>query len=80
MASLGRPYKECNRVFLRQNALYGKPGSLATFYLVQDYIDFGKTHADDVIMVIGAKTNIKPKSLERLGFNKLETSYRLKTK
>lgn len=62
---------------LMQDLLYGKSGTRASKYLLADFIDFGKANANHVISMIGERTNIKGRSLENLGFKKLETLYRL---
>lgn len=62
---------------LRQDLLYAKPGTRAARILLNDFIDFGKRNANHVITNIAETTNIKPRSLEKLGFKKLETLYRM---
>lgn len=46
--------------------------------LLDYYIDFGKSHADHIITAVGSETRIKGESLEKRGFKKLETTYRMK--
>lgn len=65
---------------LKQDLLYCQSGTKAAKLLLDEFIDFGKTYADHIITVIGEKTNIKAKSLEKLGFSKLETLYRMEVK
>lgn len=62
-----------------QDLLYAKPGTRAAYHLMQDFIDFGKTRADHIITMIGSETNIKGSSLEKLGFDEVETYYRMET-
>lgn len=64
----------------RQDLLYARPGSRASKLLLDDFIDFGRRHANHVVTGIGAETCIKPESLEKLGFKKLETIYRMESK
>lgn len=64
---------------LRQILLYSRPNTRASLLLLKEFIDFGKSNANHVITAIGQNTNIKPKSLEKLGFKKLEEIYRLET-
>lgn len=64
-------------IILRQDLLYARPQTRAAKYLLDDFIDFGKLNANHIISMIGEKTNIKPRSLEKLGFKKLETLYRI---
>jgi len=70
-----------NVKILSQTLLYSKsPGSRASYLLMKHFIDFGKLHADYIDTTIGKYTNIKSRSLKKLGFNKLEEIYRLETK
>lgn len=52
----------------------------ATSMLLRDFIDFGKLHADHIITMTTPHTNIKGRSLEKLGFKELETFYRMEIK
>ena len=63
---------------LSQQLLYGIPGTRATLLLLKCFLDFGKYNANHVITGIGMCTNIKPQSLQKLGFTELETLYRWK--
>lgn len=65
---------------LRQITQYAVPGTQAAYWLMQDFIDFGKVNANHILTNIGARTNIKPRSLEKLGFSELETLYRMEIK
>ena len=62
---------------LRQELLFAESGSRASWYLINEFLDFGKRHANYVITMIGAHTNLTPRNLKRLGFKELETLYRL---
>lgn len=62
---------------LRQDLLFALPKTRASYYLLRDFIDFGKSSANHIITAIGTKTDIKPRSLEKLGFTKLEELYRM---
>lgn len=62
---------------LSQDLLYGCPGTRAAYYLMQDFVDFGRRNVKHIITMIGRKTNIKRQSLEKLGFKKLQEVYRL---
>lgn len=64
-------------ITLRQTLLYAVPKTRATLLLLKDFIDFGKENANHIITGIGTETNIKPKSLEKLGFKHLEQVFRL---
>lgn len=66
-----------NVIILKQNLLYALPNTRASYHLLKDFIDFGKVHANHIITTIHLKTNIKPSSLQKLGFEKLEENYRL---
>ncbi len=65
---------------LMQDVLYAIPGGgRAAWLLMQTFVAFGRENADHVITAIHAKTNIKPKSLKKLGFREMETHFRLET-
>jgi hypothetical protein len=65
---------------LKQLLLHAQPGTRAARLLLKEFIDFGKLNANYIITTIGRETNIKSKSLEKLGFSKLEESYRLEVR
>jgi hypothetical protein len=68
-----------NVTILYQDLLYVTPGiPKAVKLLIEWLIDMGRRNADHIITMIAAKTNLKPRSLERLGFEKLETLYRMR--
>lgn len=70
---------DSNLLILFQDLLYVESGnSRATKMLMQYFIDFGKKNANHLITMITEGTNIKPRSLERLGFSELETLYRMR--
>jgi hypothetical protein len=79
-ATLIKSFFDANCVLLRQELLFALPNSRAANLLLKDFIDFGKLNANHILTTIGKKTNIKPKSLERLGFEELEVRYRLEVK
>lgn len=63
---------------LRQLSFYVKPDSGRTAYhLFHKFIDIGKDRANHIITMLTSHTNIKPSTLENLGFKELETLYRL---
>ena len=62
---------------LRHDLLYGEPGTKAGYLLFKAYLDFGKHNANHILGTIGEHTNINPRSLEKLGFKKLDTIFRL---
>jgi len=64
---------------LYQDLLYGKPGTKAAKLLLDDFIAFGKANAQHILTMIAKGTNIKGRSLERLGFTKLEELYRMES-
>lgn len=64
---------------LYQNLLFSLPNTRSSLLLLKEFIDFGKTNANHTISVIGQNSNIKPRSLLRLGFTKLEELYRMET-
>ena len=71
------PFDESVKI-LRQVIFYVKEESGRTAYhLFKKFIDIGRLQANYIITTLASQTNIKPSTLERLGFNKLETLYRL---
>ncbi len=78
LARLLRSVFDRSKVILYQDLLYAGPDAgRAAHLLMRTLIDFGKTSAHHLITCVGEKTNIKGRSLERLGFKKLETLYRM---
>lgn len=59
-----------------QRVLYSKTPR-ATVELLRYFIDFGKASSKHIVTCIGEHTNIKPASLKKLGFTKIEEIYRL---
>ncbi len=69
---------DAKTIILMQDELYCKPDSgRAAHLLMRAFIDFGKSNANHVLSMVGEHTNIKGRSLERLGFKKIEELYRL---
>lgn len=67
-----------SKKILMQDLLVTEPGAWrAAKLLLDDFIDFGKGNANHIITMIAGPTNIKPRSLKKLGFHKLETHYRM---
>lgn len=65
-------------VILMQDLLYTKPGAgRAAWHLMSSFVAFGRSFADHIITMRTAHTNIKGRSLERLGFKESETHYLL---
>jgi hypothetical protein len=63
---------------LYQLSFYVKPDSGRTaYYLFQKFIDIGKDRANHIITMLTSQTNIKPSTLEKLGFKEVETLYRM---
>ena len=66
---------------LYQLSFYAKPDSGRTAYhLFQKFVDIGKKEANHIITMLTSQTNIKPSTLENLGFKELETLYRMEIK
>lgn len=80
IARLLRNVLDPDVIMLYLTLLYGLPGTRAANLLVKEFIDFGKANANHIITAIAYTTNIKPRSLMRLGFEEMETLYRLETK
>lgn len=79
LSKLTRASLDSTKIILFQDLLYTLPNTRAAKLLMDDFIDFGKRNANHIITTIGEKTNIKPSSLKKLGFNKLETLYCLES-
>ena len=78
LCSLFRSGFDRSKTILMQELLYVKsPEFKATYKLLHHFIDFGRSQANHVITMIGLKTNIKARSLEKLGFKKFEELYRM---
>lgn len=61
---------------LQQQSLFVIPDSgRAAYHLFKKFIDIGKEEADHIITMLTSQTNIKPTTLERMGFKELETLY-----
>lgn len=77
MATRGVSAFDSSITTLTQRLLFGQPGTRASHLLMREFVDFGKANVNHIYTVIGLYTNIKPKSLEKLGFRPLETFYRM---
>lgn len=63
---------------LYQQTLFVKPDSGRMLYhLFKKFIDIGRLEANHIITMLTSQTNIKPETLERMGFKELETLYRM---
>ena len=63
---------------LMQNLLYCKKSSgRAAYLLMKEFIDFGRAEASLVFTMTTKNTNVKEKSLQRLGFKKVEEHFLL---
>lgn len=63
---------------LYQLSFFVKPDSgRMAYHLFQKFIDIGKDRANHIITMLTSQTNIKPSTLEKLGFKELETLYRM---
>lgn len=78
ISSLGEALFDVNVKILSQKVIVARKGfPRAAYLLYRDFIDFGKTKADHILTMIGENTNVNPKTLEKIGFKKIETYYRL---
>jgi len=69
---------DINIKILQQQLFYVKPDSGRTAYhLFKKFIDFGKNEANHIITMLTSHTNIKPSTLKSLGFEELQTMYRM---
>lgn len=67
---------DISKTVLRQETLFAKYPK-ASVELLRYFIDLGKLRANHVIMCVGKHTNIKPRSLEKLGFTKMEELFEM---
>lgn len=69
---------DTNVTILQQQSFFVKPDSgRAAYHLFKKFIDIGKSEANHIITMLTSETNIKPETLNRLGFKEVETLYRL---
>lgn len=67
-----------NVKILNQELLYVKPESgRMAYHLFNKFIDIGKLKANHIITMLTSQTNIKPSTLENLGFKQTEVLYTL---
>ena len=67
---------DTNVKILQQQSLFVIPDSGRTAYhLFKNFIDIGKEEADHIITMLTSQTNIKPSTLNSMGFKELETLY-----
>lgn len=72
---------DVTKKILYQVSLYAKPDSGRTaWHLFQKFIDIGKKDANHIITMLTSQTNIKPSTLENMGFKEIETLYRMEIK
>lgn len=63
---------------LMQDLLYTKKSSSkAAYLLMKEFVAFGRAHTNLVFTMLTKHTNVKGRSLEKLGFKKTEELYRL---
>lgn len=78
IASLGQSIFDHKIKILRQQLFYVKPHSGRTAHvLFQKFIDIGNRYANHIITMLTRETNIKPQTLESMGFKEMETLYRM---
>jgi len=71
---------DTNVTILQQQSFFVKPDSgRAAYHLFKKFIDIGKTEADHIITMLTSQTNIKPQTLNKLGFKEFETLYRMES-
>lgn len=69
---------DTNVKILQQQSFFVKPDSgRAAYHLFKKFIDIGKLEANHINTMLTSQTNIKPETLNRLGFKEVETLYRL---
>ncbi len=69
---------DMNVKILHQQLFYVKPDSgRMSYHLFKKFIDIGRSEANHIITMLTRHTNIKPETLENLGFSELEVLYRM---
>lgn len=76
LGSLQTSIFDYDTTILKQQVLFAKHPR-ASVALLRYFIDFGRLNANHVITQIGEHTNLKPESLEKLGFTKVDVVYRM---
>lgn len=76
VASLQPAFFDTSKRVLKQQTLFSKHPR-ATYELLRYFIDFGRLNANLVVTNIGKHTNLKPESLKKLGFTKMEEVFSL---
>lgn len=78
IAFLNRSPFDYETVILKQQLFYVKENAGRTAYhLFQKFIDIGRKQANHIITMLTSETNIKPQTLKSMGFEELETWYRM---
>lgn len=81
IACLSRSPLDTKITMLEQISFYVKPDSGRTAYcLFSKFLDIGKSEANHIITMLTRHSNIKPSTLEKLGFKEMEVVYRLEVK
>ncbi len=79
MARLYNSIFDHETLVLMQDLLYtSERFSRGPYLLLREFIDFGRTHANLIFTMATRNTNIKARSLERLGFAKSEQLFEMK--
>lgn len=79
MARLYESVFDPETLVLMQDLLYvSEPNTRAARLLLNAFVDFGRTHANLIFTMTTCNTNIKARSLERLGFAKSEQLFEMK--
>lgn len=76
-ATNGHSFFNPSNKSLTQRILYAVPKTRAANLLLKEYIDFGKSSGKSIYTVLGLATNIKSKTLEKMGFKYVESLYRM---
>lgn len=81
MAQLFGSVFDSSAKILRQDLLYCKKSSgRAAYLLMQEFIAFGRGNANLVFTCLTKHTNVKERTLNKLGFQKIEEIYSLEVK
>ncbi len=66
-----------SKILFQDGFFVKKSSGRAAFLLMKDFIDFGRANAKIIFTCRGKYTNVKARTLERLGFEKTEELFRL---
>ncbi len=73
----GSVFDPKSKILFQDGFWVKKSSGRAAFLLMREFIDFGRANAKIIFTCRGKLTNVKARTLERLGFEKTEELFRL---